>query len=124
MRKTNIYLISLLAALYGCQPDSKPQAAAATTAAPAQAVAAGTDAMQLAKKNNCFACHSIDKKVVGPSWKDVAAKYRGKASAEADLSAKIAKGGGGVWGAMPMPPFPLIGDEDRKTLVKFVLSLE
>ena len=66
------------------------------------------DAMQLAKKNNCFACHTVDKKLVGPSFKDVAARYRGDAGAEARLADKIAKGGGGVWGAMAMPANPKI----------------
>ncbi|MFZ2302032.1 MAG: c-type cytochrome [Gallionella sp.] len=64
------------------------------------------DGMQLAKKNNCLACHAVDKKVIGPSFKDVAAKYRGDAGAEARLVDKIAKGGGGVWGVMAMPPSP------------------
>lgn len=82
------------------------------------------EAMQLAKKNNCFACHAIDKKIVGPAWKDVAAKYRGDTGAEARLSDKIAKGGSGVWGVMAMPASPQISDGDRKTLAKFVLSLK
>lgn len=82
------------------------------------------DAMQLARKNNCLACHAVEKKVVGPSFKDVAAKYRGDAGAEARLADKIAKGGSGVWGAMAMPPSPQVGEADRKTLAKFVLSLK
>ncbi|HEU0282924.1 MAG TPA: c-type cytochrome, partial [Gallionella sp.] len=79
------------------------------------------DALQLAKKNNCLACHAIDKKVVGPAWKDVAAKYRGDAGAEARLMNKIAKGGSGVWGATMMPPSPQVSEADRKTLARFVL---
>lgn len=108
---------------------------AAAAAAPAAATAAKPDvkadaalseaaAMQLAKKNNCFACHAIDKKLVGPAWKEVATKYRGDAGAEAKLADKIAKGGGGVWGAIPMTPFPQISAADRKTLSRFVLSLK
>ena len=82
------------------------------------------DAMQLAKKNNCLACHAVDKKVVGPAFKDVAAKYRGDSGAEARLVDKIAKGGSGVWGAMAMPPSPQVSEADRKTLARFVLSLK
>lgn len=82
------------------------------------------EAMQLAKKNNCFACHAIDKKIVGPAWKDVAAKYRGDTGAEARLSGKIAKGGSGVWGVMAMPASPQISEGDRKILARFVLSLK
>lgn len=82
------------------------------------------EATQLAKKNNCFACHAIDKKVIGPAWKDVAAKYRGDTGAEARLSDKIAKGGSGVWGVMVMPPSPQVREADRKILARFVLSLK
>ena len=102
-------------------------AAAAIVAKPevkAEAVLSEADAMQLAKKNNCFACHAIDKKLVGPAWKAVAEKYRGDTGAEARLSDKIAKGGSGKWGSTAMPPFPQISAADRKALTKFVLSLK
>jgi cytochrome c len=83
-----------------------------------------TDEMELAKKSGCMACHSLDKKVVGPAWKDVATKYKGKAGAEEALMEKIAKGGKGNWGPVPMPPYsPRVSDEDIKKLVKYVLSL-
>jgi cytochrome c len=78
----------------------------------------------LAKKHNCTSCHTIEKKLVGPSYNDVAKKYKGQADAEAKLVAKVAKGGSGVWGAMPMPPnSPKVPEADIKELVKFVLSL-
>jgi cytochrome c len=77
---------------------------------------------ELAKKHNCLACHAVDKKVVGPSYKDVAAKYRGDKTAEAKLFDKVKKGGVGVWGQIPMPPNATVPDEDIKTLVKWVLS--
>jgi cytochrome c len=98
--------------------------AKAATETKSEPVISEADAMQLARKNNCLACHAVEKKVVGPSFKDVAAKYRGDAGAEARLADKIAKGGSGVWGAMAMPPSPQIGETDRKTLAKFVLSLK
>ena len=92
--------------------------AAAFTAAPAAANE------ELAKKNACTACHAIDKKLVGPAYKDVAAKYRGNAKAQAMLEEKVKKGGVGVWGQVPMPPNASVKDEDIKTLVKWVLSLK
>ena len=79
---------------------------------------------ELAKKNGCTACHAIDKKIVGPGYKEVAAKYRGDAKAEAMLIDKVKKGGVGVWGQVPMPPNAHVKDEDVKTLVKWVLSLK
>lgn len=79
---------------------------------------------ELAKKNACTACHAIDKKLVGPAYKDVAAKYKGDAKAEAMLQEKVKKGGVGVWGQVPMPPNAAVKDEDVKTLVKWILSLK
>jgi cytochrome c len=77
---------------------------------------------ELAKKHGCFACHTVDKKMVGPSYQDVAAKYRGDRTAEAKLFDKVKKGGLGVWGQIPMPPNSFVPDADIKTLVKWVLS--
>jgi cytochrome c len=79
---------------------------------------------ELAKKHNCLACHATDKKVVGPSYKDVAAKYRGDKTAEAKLVDKVKKGGVGVWGQVPMPPNAAVPDADVKALVKWILSLK
>ena len=77
----------------------------------------------LLKKNACTACHSIDKKMVGPAYKDVAAKYRGQKDAEAKLVEKVKKGGKGVWGEVPMPPNSAVKDEDIKTIVRWILTL-
>ena len=104
------------------KPVPVPEAAAPV--AKVEPAISEADALQLAKKNNCFACHAVDKKVVGPSFKDVAAKYRGDAGAEARLMNKIAKGGSGVWGAMMMPASPQVSEADRKILARFVLSLK
>ena len=80
---------------------------------------------ELAKKSGCTACHAIDKKLVGPAWLEVAKKYKGDAGAEAKLEAKVAKGGSGVWGTMPMPPnAPKVSAADTKTLVKFIMGLK
>jgi cytochrome c len=82
------------------------------------------DGIALAKKRNCFACHLIDKKVVGPAWKDVASKYRGDAGAQARMEAKIGKGGGGAWGSMAMPAQPQVTAEERAILARFILNLK
>lgn len=76
----------------------------------------------LAKKHNCLACHQVDKKVVGPSFKEVAAKYASDKQAEAKLFDKVKKGGVGVWGQVPMPPNATVPDADVRALVKWVLS--
>ena len=89
---------------------------AALAALPAQAQE------ELAKKHNCLACHTTDKKVVGPAYKEVAAKYRGDKSAEAKLVDKVKKGGVGVWGQIPMPPNASVPDADVKALVQWILS--
>ena len=77
---------------------------------------------ELAKKSGCIACHKVDGKLVGPAYKDVAAKYKGDKKAEAMLIDKVKKGGMGVWGPIPMPPNAAVKDEDIKTLVKWVLA--
>jgi cytochrome c len=96
--------------------------AAAAVLLAGQAYAA--DATALAQKSGCLACHNVDKKVLGPAYKDVAAKYKNDKGAEARLIAKVKAGGSGVWGPMPMPAnSPQVKDEDIKTIVQWVLSL-
>ncbi len=98
-------------------------AAAVGLLAGATSTVFAADGMALAKKHNCLACHSVDKKVVGPAYKDVAAKYKGDASAIDKLTAKVKNGGKGVWGGTPMPPNKKVPDADIKALVTWVLSL-
>jgi len=88
--------------------------------------AMATDMPDLAKKNGCAACHSIDKKMVGPGWMDVSKKYKGDAGAEAKLIAKVSKGGSGVWGTTPMPALDPGGKKQDviKELVQFILALD
>jgi cytochrome c len=76
----------------------------------------------LAKAKNCMACHAVANKLVGPAFKDVAAKYSGQKDAEDKLVAKVMKGGTGVWGAVPMPANPQVTEPEARTLVKWVLS--
>jgi cytochrome c len=78
---------------------------------------------ELAKKYNCLACHQADKKLVGPAYKDVAAKYKGQADAPALLAEKIKKGGVGVWGQIPMPPNPNVPDADVEILAAWILGM-
>jgi cytochrome c len=78
----------------------------------------------LAKKHNCTACHQVDKKLVGPAYKDVAKKYAGQKDAAAKLAEKVKKGGQGVWGPVPMPPNAAVPDGDIKTLVAWILSIK
>nr|WP_315467199.1 c-type cytochrome [uncultured Undibacterium sp.] len=78
----------------------------------------------LAKSKNCMACHSVDAKLVGPAFKDVAKKYAGDKTAEAKLVTKVLKGGSGVWGAIPMPANAQVSEADAKTLVKWILSVK
>jgi len=96
-------------------------AAAGLLAAGAVQADAGMD---LLKKSGCTACHAIDKKLVGPAYVDVAAKYKGDAGAAARLFEKVKKGGSGVWGPVPMPPNPQVSDADLKTLISYVLALK
>ena len=93
-------------------------AAAALLALPAKADEA------MAKKYNCLACHQIDKKAVGPSYKDVAAKYAGQKDAVDKLAAKVVKGGSGVWGPVPMPANAQVNDAEAKQLVQWILTVK
>ena len=76
----------------------------------------------LAKKHNCLACHTVDKKTVGPAYRDIAKKYKGQ-NVAATLQQKVKKGGQGVWGPVPMPPNAAVPDADIKTLVDWILKM-
>ena len=91
-------------------------AAGAVFALPAQA------SEELAKKYMCLTCHQVDKKLVGPAFKEIAAKYASDKAAEGKMVDKVKKGGAGVWGQIPMPPNTAIKDEDLKTLIKWILA--
>ena len=80
------------------------------------------DPAALAKSKNCLACHSVSAKVVGPAYKDVAAKYAGQKGIEDKLVQKVMKGGSGVWGPVPMPANPQVSEAEAHTLVKWVLA--
>lgn len=78
--------------------------------------------MQLATARNCMACHAVDKKLVGPSYKDVAAKYAGQPDAAEKLAVKVMKGGAGVWGPVPMPANAQVSADEAKKLIAWVLA--
>ena len=80
--------------------------------------------LALATSKNCMACHAVDKKLVGPAYKDVAAKYAGQKDAVDKLSAKIMKGGSGVWGPVPMPANTQVNEAEAKKLAAWVLTLK
>ena len=95
---------------------------AASAALLLSGVASADDAQALAQKNACMSCHGVDKKIVGPAYKEVAKKYAGDKTAQAKLAAKVKAGGKGVWGEIPMPPNPQVKDEDLKKIIAWVLS--
>jgi cytochrome c len=93
---------------------------AAAVAVPASLPAYASE--ELAKKHACLACHAVDKKLVGPSYKEIAAKYRSDGGAEGKLADKVKKGSQGTWGQVPMPPNPSVPDGEVRALVKWILS--
>jgi len=86
--------------------------------------ALAADAQQLLKDKACLSCHTLDKKLIGPAYKDVAAKYKARKDAETYLSTKIRQGSTGVWGAVPMPPNGTVNDAEAKTLAKYILTVK
>jgi cytochrome c len=78
--------------------------------------------LAIAQSNACMGCHAVDRKLVGPSFQQVAGKYKGNAQAQAVLAGKVKDGGAGVWGAIPMPAHPSMSDADIRTVVDWVLA--
>nr|MCU0813935.1 c-type cytochrome [Burkholderiaceae bacterium] len=104
----------------GTRPTSSSAAAAVVAAAPA--ATAGGSALELATSQACTACHGVNNKIVGPGFTEIAAKYKGRADAEAYLAEKIRAGGSGVWGAVPMPPQAQLKDDDVKALARWIAA--
>jgi len=102
MKKTALFALTLLASLLSVSPALADQ--------------------KLAAAKNCMACHAVDKKLVGPSYKDVAAKYANQKDALDKLSAKVIKGGAGVWGPVPMPANSQVSPDEAKKLVGWILT--
>lgn len=119
MRTRNILmaplLVSLLVVLNGCQAEASSKQQAILSAEG-----------QLADKTGCFACHSIDKNLLGPAWKLVAERFRNNPEAETYLMHKIANGGSGAWGSVAMPGYPdgELSEANRRILVRYIMSLK
>jgi len=115
-----------LAVTYGSAKASDADVQAASFPPKAQASAAPAakvDAMALLQNNACLSCHTIEQKVVGPAYRDVAAKYASDSQALAKVTASIRQGGSGKWGAVPMPPFTQLSAEDLQAMATFILQL-
>ena len=91
-------------------------------AADAPAAFSPVDAMNIARKNACMGCHTVDRKLVGPSFQQIAGKYKGDAQAQARLETKVKDGGSGVWGVLPMPSHRSMNGADIKTVVGWILA--
>jgi sulfite dehydrogenase len=111
-----------LATYYNREAPSAAALAASAQAAAAQAQA--DPVTQLLSKNACLGCHAVEKQVVGPAFRDVAARYRGNAAAPVALAKKLRDGGQGVWGQVPMPANPSLSDAEAKQIVEWVLTRE
>lgn len=113
----SLAVVAMLAILGGA---SVP-ALAASAVSPVSPVSAA-DGTAIAGRNACMGCHTVDRKLVGPSFKDIAAKYKGDGGAQAKLEKKVRDGGSGVWGAIPMPSHPAMSAADIHTVVAWVLA--
>ncbi len=100
----------------------RPIASLAAALAFFSSAALAADAEQLLKEKACLSCHTVDKKLVGPAYTEVAAKYKSRKDAEAYLVKKIKEGSTGVWGPVPMPPNATVSDEEAKTLAQWILT--
>lgn len=115
-------------------PSGGPEAGATSESAPPAASGAAQEAggavqpvseeqaLALMKKHNCSSCHAVEKKLIGPSYREVAQKYQGDPAAEQQLIDKVVKGGSGVWGPVPMPPHPNVPREDVQAVVDWILA--
>jgi cytochrome c len=110
--------------LFHARNEMKRSLAAAAVLAGLTAAGVAHSNEKLAQSSGCMTCHAIDKKVIGPSYKQVADKYRNDKGAEAALIKKVKAGGKGAWGETPMPPNAHVKDQDIKTLVQWILSLK
>lgn len=122
---TMVVVISLMAC--GGNKENKTAEGETTTAASTNSLADNPDyqkGLALVGKSDCLTCHKVDEKNIGPSYRDVAAKYENNDENVKMLAGKIIKGGSGVWGAIPMTPHPTLSQEDAEALAKYVLLLK
>jgi cytochrome c len=122
---TMVVVVSLMAC--GGNKESKTGEGTTTAAASTNSLADNPDyqkGLALVGKSDCLTCHKVDEKNIGPSYRDVAAKYENNDENIKMLAGKIIKGGSGVWGAIPMTPHPTLSQEDAEALAKYVLLLK
>ena len=122
---TMVVVISLMAC--GGNKESKTAEDTTTAAASTNSLSDNPDyqkGLALVGKSDCLTCHKVDEKNIGPSYRDVAAKYENTDENVKMLAGKIIKGGSGVWGAIPMTPHPALSQEDAEALAKYVLLLK
>ena len=112
-------IIDYLATYYNSQASPPPPDPAASSFG---LDAGGDPVQQLLGAHACTACHTLDKRVVGPSFREVAAKYAGDGNAAGTLARKIREGGAGAWGNVPMPPHPQLSDADLNQMVGWILQ--
>lgn len=126
--KKVLFLASISALAIACGNNSgeekKKEEPKAATEQAAPAPAADDKGVELIAANDCLTCHKVNEKAIGPAYLDVAKKYTADDATIAMLSAKIIKGGSGVWGEVPMTPHPQLSEDDAKTMVKYILSLK
>lgn len=128
MKKTFFVLVlTAMFAACGGGDDKKTESAATPEPAKADDLSSNPDyqkGLEITAKSDCFTCHKIDEKNIGPAWRDVANKYAGSDTAVNYLAHKIMKGGSGVWGEVPMAAHPNMTEEDAKTVARYVLLLK
>ena len=126
MKKTFL-IISVLGILTACGGSGEKKANAEPEVAKPADNSDNPDyqkGLAIASKSDCFTCHKIDEKNIGPAWRDVANKYAGQDTAIKYLAHKIIVGGAGVWGEVPMAPHPTFTQEDAESVAKYVLLLK
>lgn len=131
--KKIFFALSAVAVITACggggekKEETKPAETTTTSETPADDLSNNPDyqkGLAIAAKSDCFTCHKIDEKNIGPAWRDVANKYAGQDDAVKYLAEKIIKGGSGVWGEVPMAAHPTFTQEDAEAVAKYVLLLK
>jgi len=117
-------LVDYLVNNYGARSNGVAAAASPAPAATTASTRDGLDGPQIAQKYGCLGCHNASTKLIGPSYRDIAAKYKKDAEARAKVAAQVHKGGSGKWGPIIMPPFPQVSDSELKVLTDWILGLD
>jgi cytochrome c len=124
--KKNVFMIVVFAVLAACggSGEEKPKAEETPKVVDITEDPVYKKGVEIVANSDCFTCHKIDEKNIGPAWRDVAAKYAGQDTAVKYLAHKIINGGAGVWGQVPMAAHPTFSQEDAEAVAKYVLLLK